>query len=134
MSSWVAAALMANAALVVVAIVLAVRIAGRSAAGAVNVSLEYTAAIAVLTPDAGGGERLPLFTRAQMIRTEWRALLAAYDAARIVYAREHAARRDGGPRPHGALGQALHDLHVAERRLMSFEREIVRGSTALFSR
>jgi hypothetical protein len=53
----------------------------------VNVSLEYPAAIAVLTADSGGVERLPLFTRTQRIRTEWRALLAAYDAARIVYAR-----------------------------------------------
>jgi hypothetical protein len=121
MSSWVVAALFPNTALVVAAIVYAVRLSGQSVVVAVELELQLHAA-SVSTADTDAVPRLPLFSPAQMTRTERRALLEAFDAARAVYLEELTAWRNQQPRTTGALSQARHDLDVAKQRLNRFER------------
>ena len=123
MNSWVVTALVLNAALVVVAIVFAVRLAGRSVIVAVELELQLHSS-PVVTADADADLRLPLFSSAQMTRTEWRALLEAFDGARAVYLKELIAWRREQPRAPGALSRALHDLDVARQRLDRFERGV----------
>ena len=115
MSNWVIAALVVNAALVVVAIVIAVRIAGRAVVVAVELELQLQPS-AIATVEIDDRPRLPLFSPAQMSRTEWRALLETFDAARVVYLKELTAWRNEQPRTPGALSRARHDLDIAKWR------------------
>ena len=126
MNAWVVAALVVNTALVVVAIVFALRLAGRSVVVALELELQLHAP-PVATLEAGANSRLPLFSPAQMTRTEWRALLEAFDAARVVYLKELTTWRDGLPRAAGSLSHAKHDLEVARLRLTQFERSVSTG-------
>jgi hypothetical protein len=126
MSGWVVLALTVNAALVGVAIVYAVRLAGRGVVVAVELELQL-ASKPVTPADSDERWRLPLFTAAQMNKTEWRALLESFDAARAIYLKELTAWRNGQPRAPGTLSQALHDLDVARDRLNRFEREVSTG-------
>jgi hypothetical protein len=80
--------------------------------------------------DLDAAPRLPLFSGAQMRRTEWKALFNALEAARATYLRELVAWRNRQPRTQGALAQASHDLEVAKRRLQRFERGMCAGHTA----
>ena len=128
MSSWVVTALILNAALVVVAILFAVRIAGRTVVVAMKVELELSPG-AVSTAVAGPDEasRLPLFSAAQMTRTEWLALLDAFDKARVLYVTELVKARTARASIDGSLTQATHDFEVAKRRLTRFELEVGSG-------
>ena len=123
MSGWVVAALVLNAALVVVVIALALRIASRGVRVAVEVRCNPE-------PDLDAAPRLPLFSPHQMRQTEWHALLGALEGARANYLRELVAWRNRQPRTQGALAQSMHDLEVAKRRLQRFEREVCGDLTA----
>ena len=126
MNGWVVAALVLNAAIVVVAIVYATRFAGRSVVVGVELQLELQA-LPITAPDVYADSRLPLFSPEQMTRTEWRALLEAFDAARAVYLKELTAWRNGLPRTHGSLMHAKHNLDIARWRLTRFERDTGTG-------
>ena len=129
MSSWVVAALILNAVLVAAAIVLAVHIASRSAGVAMQVGLQWSpAAVSTVVADADEASRLPLFTPAQMRRTEWHALLTAFHAARVVYVKELVKARTARASIDGSLQRATHDFEVAQRRLARFELEVSSGA------
>jgi methylaspartate ammonia-lyase len=130
MSSWVVAALILNAVLVAAAIVFAVRIASRSTVVALGVELQRSpAAVSAVMAYAGAGSRPPLFRPAQMRRTEWRALVDAFEAARAVYVSELIEARTAGASVAGSLTRATHDFEVAKRRLNRFELEVCAGSS-----
>jgi hypothetical protein len=127
MNTWVVVALVVNAALVVVAILFAMHLAGRSVIVAVELELQLHLP-PVVTAEVDEGSRLPLFSPAQMSKTEWRALLEAFDGARAVYLKELTAWRNRVPRVAGSLSRATHDLNIARWRWTRFERQVSAGT------
>jgi len=120
-ATWIAAAMVLNAALVAAVIVLAVRIGGR------NVPIAFTAGRPSPAPALARGERLrpAPFSPGQMNRAEWHALLDAYRVAHDTYLQKLADWHVQRPRAYGALSRAKHELEVAKRRLDRFERTMV---------